>query len=376
MKTRTISVFREEILKMIDYSKWTERKEKVSNLLIDQINPRFSHTKGKLSQNELINEMIENYKIYDLAKSISEGYFPDKNIIVVKENNKLVVLEGNRRVSALKTLIYPDLVIGSEKNKIKKLSDQVEKSYIKKINIIVAPSREAANPIIFKEHTENTTMKWSRIMQAEFYVRQLNSMMTPDKLAQEYHQKKTDINKVMKLYCMYNIATAIKYDTEDIERIVRDKQNFNASTLERIYDSKKMRDFLGITFDNLGSVHGQKDKLSFEKAYKKIITDIVQDTINTRKLNSEKDFAKYLNKIKKVKPEKKGTFTYLDFVKGDKAAVVNQAQAKKIIKSTRRSSGIITMGIPFALKGASHLKDNYDELKKLPVKSYPNTAHF
>jgi len=43
---------------MLDYSKWKKSDEKVSNLLLDYQNPRFSHKKEHLSQNELINEMV------------------------------------------------------------------------------------------------------------------------------------------------------------------------------------------------------------------------------------------------------------------------------------------------------------------------------
>lgn len=359
---------------MIDYSKWEEKKKQVSSLLLDHQNPRFSHNKEHLSQNELINEMVKKYRVYDLAKSIAnDGYFPDKNLIVVKENDKLFVIEGNRRLSALKCLLNPDIITGKDKDKFLKLNTQTEKSYIDTVAIIIAPSREAANPIFFKEHTGNTAMPWSRIMQAEFYMRQINNGISVEELEKEYHRPKSEINKFMKLYYMYNIAKNIVYDNRDIQEKVADKQNFPASVLERIYDSSTMREFLGIAFDSHGNVKGEKDKEDFEKAYKRIVTDIVEQEEDTRTLNKEQDFKTYAVKLESVKPKKPGKFTYKDFTKEDLKKEVPEP-TKQAKRSVRKTSGIIPLGLPFCLKSASSLHKNYDEIRKLPVKSYPNST--
>jgi len=360
---------------MIDYSKWKKDIEKVSNLLLDHKNPRFSHTKESLSQNELINEMVRNYKIYDLARSIAnDGYFPDKNLIVVKEEGKLFVLEGNRRIAALKSLLHPDIISGKEKEKFTILSAQIDETYVKAIPIVMTPSRIAANPIIFKEHTGNTAMPWSRIMQAEFYVRQLNDGFTIDQLANEYHRSKSDINKFLKLHYMYNIARNFNYENKEIEEKVQDKQNFPASVLERVYDSATMRDFLGITFDSNGGVKGDSDKEEFEKVFKRIVNDIVLEKEDTRTLNSEDNFKRYAKNLIPFKPKKKGRFTHEDFIKRDVTEPIPEPAGPPIKKGIKKSAAIIPSGLPFRLKNASNLHKNYLELRKLPVKSYPNTT--
>lgn len=361
---------------MINYSKWKyKEKENVSNLLLDHQNPRFSHNKEHLSQNELINEMIGKYKIYELAKSIAnDGYFPDKNLIIVKESGKLFVIEGNRRLSALKCLLNPDIILGKDKDRFSKLSAQVEKSYIDTVSIVIIPSRDAANPIVFKEHTGNTAMPWSRIMQAEFYMRQINDGKSINDLEQEYHRPRSEINKFLKLCYMYNIAKSLNYENNDIKEKVEDKQKFPASVLERVYDSSTMKDFLGISFDSKGDIKGKKDKEAFEKAYKKIVTDIVEEDVDTRTLNTEADFKRYTEQIGSVKPTEKGEFTYKDFVKEDEDKDVLETPTRQAKRTTRQTAGIIPTGLPFSLKSASSLQKNYNELKKLPVKSYPNTT--
>jgi len=363
---------------MIDYSKWEKDNHvKISNLHVDYLNPRFSKHDVHLSQNNLINEMVDKYKIYDLSKSITDnGFYPDKTIIAVRENGKNIVLEGNRRISALKCLINPDIVQGKDKEKFLKLHTIVDQKYIETITVVFAPTRDAANPIIFKEHTGSTAMPWSRIMQAEFYIRQISNGMSIDELEHEYHRSKSDINRFLKLYYMYNVALSLNYSDETIQAKVEDKQEFPASVLERIYDAGLMRDFLGITFSADGRLVGEKDLDQFKNAYVRIITDIVEKKEDTRTLNDDKGMKRYIEKLVDCKPKKSGIFCYDDIVQSKENSSIPLSLSKNSKKSIskRTSIGIIPSGLPFTLNGASSLKKNYDELRKLSVRAYPNAT--
>ena len=94
---------------MIDHSKWKELQLSPVNLQLDPKNPRIPHSGEDLSQPELIADLVENEKVYDLAKSIADnGYYPIEALIIVQENKEKLVLEGNRRLAALKLLISPE----------------------------------------------------------------------------------------------------------------------------------------------------------------------------------------------------------------------------------------------------------------------------
>jgi len=205
-------------------------------------------------------------------------------------------------------------------------------------------------------------------------MRQISNGISIEDLEQEYHRSRSEINKFLKLHYMYNVAMSLSYEKAEIKQKVEDKQRFPASVLERIYDSSIMKDFLGIAFDNKGNLKGKIDKDEFEKAYKKIITDIVTEQVDTRTLNKEEDFRKYCNKINELKPKKNGHFTYSDFVSDDEVSKVDEAQVQQSKKTTRKTAGIIPTGIPFTLKSSSNLQKHYIELKKLPVKTYPNST--
>lgn len=361
---------------MINYSNWKEKLIKVTKLKLDEKNPRLSHIQQDITQNELINEMIENYRIYDLALSIAEdGFFPDKNLIAVIEKEEYIVVEGNRRLSALKSLLIPDIVEGKLKTKFKRLNAIIEESYIIQIKVIIAPSREAANPIIFKEHTDRTSMPWSRIMQAEFYKRQLENDMSLDELSSKYNKSNSEITSFLKLINMYDIACNLELENEDLKEKIYDKQGFNASVLERIYDSPIMRDFLKFDFDSFGNIKGRTKKGEFITAYTKIIEDIMTGEINTRTLNKTEDFEIYTTKIKKLEPRTSGKFSQKDLIaEQTPPRTLSKSKKSKSKRTVQQSSGIIPNGIPFTLEGSTNLKYFYNELKKLSVKSYPNSV--
>src|SRR6266853_2356705 len=85
---------------------------KVADLHFDHLNPRLAEygiTSGT-SDEDLLKILWEAMDVRELVQSISAtGYFPHEPIIVAKESNQYVVIEGNRRLAAVKVLIAPNL---------------------------------------------------------------------------------------------------------------------------------------------------------------------------------------------------------------------------------------------------------------------------
>jgi len=103
-------------------SKIKEFKEKLiplEDLLLDPNNPRFSIKKGEetdesvfgdndvqIATYEEIIDKRNNFEIEELAKSIkTKGFYPIDKIFVRKVKNKYLVVEGNRRITAIKYLV-------------------------------------------------------------------------------------------------------------------------------------------------------------------------------------------------------------------------------------------------------------------------------
>lgn len=84
----------------------------MASLLLDETNPRFP-LEGVESQREAINALLGDAptKIVRLAEDIvaEGGLNPTELSVVVEEDGDYVVIEGNRRLAALKLLANPDL---------------------------------------------------------------------------------------------------------------------------------------------------------------------------------------------------------------------------------------------------------------------------
>ncbi|MCK6966312.1 hypothetical protein L8S93_03950 [Enterobacter kobei] len=75
-------------------------------LEFDPENPRFYRLNDRAgSDNAVVEEMLDDESVQDLMLSIGEqDYFPGEPLLVVKKGKKFVVVEGNRRLAAVKLL--------------------------------------------------------------------------------------------------------------------------------------------------------------------------------------------------------------------------------------------------------------------------------
>lgn len=83
-----------------------------SELLLDPKNPRLvDYGLGeKPTQSELLRVLWQKMAVDELVMSLaSRGYFEHEPMFVTKEGGKNYVIEGNRRLAAIKILLDPEL---------------------------------------------------------------------------------------------------------------------------------------------------------------------------------------------------------------------------------------------------------------------------
>lgn len=96
------------------------------------------------------------------------------------------MLEGNRRIAALKAILNPIVVPAYEK-RIRSLLGDANIESVELITVMVAPSREEAQPLLASLHTTQARRPWSPLRQAEFYRAQVEAgKRTVKDLIQEY----------------------------------------------------------------------------------------------------------------------------------------------------------------------------------------------
>ncbi|WP_130854976.1 ParB/RepB/Spo0J family partition protein [Olivibacter jilunii] len=92
------------------------RKEAIEYVPVDQLffdpeNPRLPRTVNGSDEQEVINWMLENENVIELMASIAEkGFFPAEPLLVENRvQGGYNVIEGNRRLTAVKLLLRPEL---------------------------------------------------------------------------------------------------------------------------------------------------------------------------------------------------------------------------------------------------------------------------
>src|SRR3546814_1875208 len=84
----------------------------------------------------------------EVAQSIVlRGFFPNEPLLAIRERERTVVVEGNRRLAALKALREPSILEGAAARQIERLARRItDINSISKVPMILAPSRS-------EEHT-------------------------------------------------------------------------------------------------------------------------------------------------------------------------------------------------------------------------------
>ena len=361
---------------MIDYSGWERRAFNVTTLKLDPQNPRVSGLGlEEIGQRSLLAHFTENYSVYELARSIAvNGFFPDEILIVfeVDELNRYV-LEGNRRVAALKLLLNPDGAPDQYKSKLRKLSDSVNRSLLTKVQTVLAPSREAATPIIIEKHTHTTVKPWSVLMEAGYIQNLLESAPDQRSALEQMGIKQSDFDRFRKMNRMYQLACSFEHP-DDVLFILRNKEKFPFTTIERCYNSPHIRKVLGLS-DDLQEID---DYETFETIYKTILTDVSRDKETSRTLDSDEDRVSYAKRLIYQTPSVKTPkpITVSELLNETKRVRDEFHKEGKQIKfrSIRKSKGIIPSSFAYRLNQGANLRKLCDELKRMSVKAYPNAS--
>ena len=145
----------------------THKPIPIVDLLIDTLNPRLEDEPS--SQRKAVQAVaaLQKEKLATLAEDIVEhGVNPSDSPIVIpapKQPGRYIVLEGNRRLSALKALENPDLIVGAVEEKLvrrfRKLNERYQKNAIVNTDCVVFKGRTEADHWIELRHTVSSARR-------------------------------------------------------------------------------------------------------------------------------------------------------------------------------------------------------------------------
>jgi hypothetical protein len=269
-------------------SEYRDERILLSNLKLDSSNPRHPEFE---SQREIIEWMTSGSarigeKLVSLAKDIvAFGLNPADRVMVVadkKERGQFIVLEGNRRLTALKLLNNPDLAPTKQwQNRFSRLRPP-QHSPIKEIPCTVFDDPERAFHFIELRHLGESGGAGIVPWEAEQKARH----------DQRLHRKSRH-HKALAILDFIRNAGGIDTDTKDFAG-----EGFPITTLDRILSDKEFRDFLGLYVNADGEICFRIEPREAVKPISKIIRDLGSGTTNVRHVINTKQREQYKNSFR------------------------------------------------------------------------------
>jgi hypothetical protein len=108
----------------------------------------------------------------------------------------LVIVEGNRRLAALKALREPGLLEGAKRGQVERLSRRIiNAQLIANVPVTVAPSRKATDRQIAGRHVGTPVLAWQAENRASFILDKLQEGYSNDDLRDELGFSLADIQE-------------------------------------------------------------------------------------------------------------------------------------------------------------------------------------
>ena len=337
----------------------------IAALKTDLDNPRLPQTQR--SQREALETMTEEQgsKLLALAGHIVEnGINPADRVSVTPDGNGgYVVLDGNRRLTALKALETPDIVVDKLKpaaaKKLKELAERFKENPIREVACTIFPDPGDADKWVELTHDGESggagPVKWSAQQKARYRSR---------KGAKTYHLQVLD-----------QVAANGGLSADTTAKV--ESGSYPVSTLQRLLGTPYVREKLGISFDN-GVV---RTSLSSEEAMRglgRVVDDIGSGQITVRDLMSQSQRIDYVNGLGDALPDPDQS---LDAPRplGDPGPVPEPTPKPKPTPSKDRPHSsarkhLIPRDFTVRIE-AARINDIYIELKRrIEVREAPNAA--
>ena len=211
----------------------------IHQLHLDPLNPRLPESYQGASEAQLLEYIAETYSAIEVARSIAmHGYFHSEPLIVISEtDDSYIVVEGNRRLVALRILTEP--ILADELDDADEWRDLASEADLhERVPVVIAPDRQSVAPIIGYRHISGIE-PWEPYPQARFIASLVdNGSLQFQDVANLVGERSTD---VAAKYRNFAVVSQAKDDFGiDITRVTR---RFGVFT--RVMTSLPLRTYIG-----------------------------------------------------------------------------------------------------------------------------------
>jgi hypothetical protein len=189
---------------------------------------------------------------------IRDGYFDNEvPLVVADDDGGYVVLEGNRRVSALKALLNPAVIPGHEgevQGLLKRFAVEADQLPTR-IRVMVAESRGQVAPRIARLHSGRSKRAWSLDQQATYYYSLLDKSATPEDVRAHYPD--VNVTRFLKMAAVRRFLANARFTDRSLRSWVSGKSGaddgeLKMSAFEYAYKVREIAAAIGLSFDRDG----------------------------------------------------------------------------------------------------------------------------
>lgn len=250
------------------------KKIAVTKLIVNPENFRFDPVKN---QDEAIDLMLKEKgsEILVLAEHIvTHGLDQAKSLRVIKSGDSFLLLDGNRRTTAIKCLENPKIITDQNlKHNFQKLHNSFKKNPVKEVSCLEYPDEETASLWIGLDHTGKNSGAgqdaWDHIPKQRFDNKFKNKKLSPALQAMALLEE----NK-------------IQIDTKAL----------NITTVDRILSSQKVRPFLGIKIVD-GNLQISSNKADSLERLKTLFEKMIREKTKVRSVYNKTQIEEFISNL-------------------------------------------------------------------------------
>jgi hypothetical protein len=333
----------------------------LDELALDLNNPRFD---GLNNQRDALEKIVlsQGSKLVNLAEDIvTEGMSPAHRMLVMRAPGKgessYIVMDGNRRLAALRVLANPAVLDGMTgigdltAQKLRKFAKEFDLNEIQPLDVFVCKNAAQARHWIEAIHTgENDgrgVVGWDGIATARYRGKNIS----------------------LKVLDFIKVTGKLSVDeTSSLER-------FPITNLERLLGSPEIRERLGLSLES-GDLLSDLPQSELLRPLKKIVLDLATKTVTVSHLKKKEDRIGYIDSLGKLLPDlskRTGKAEPLDRLSA-------HAQASAHLKNTGAAKSRSLLDRKVLIPPQSQcplnitnekLQQMCKELRKLPLDTYP-----
>jgi hypothetical protein len=259
------------------------------DLLLDESNPRFA-TANVVGQDSIRKYMVVYEDVVKLAGDINQhgGLMPGERIVILDDNGRYVVVEGNRRTCSLQMLLSRDLIPTGFESRIPEASARVV-TECAAIEVDVLTDRNAALELMANRHIEGV-QRWRPIAKKRFFAANFDAEQTVESLSERTGKGIGEVRQDIRDYKFFLMAyeqhhrlctdfdkELVDLDIDPFLRIFRAKFDYHGVNVGPLK-------FLAIGHDDFLNTTSRLSKDLFGQIVESVFRETAVGNIDTRKV--------------------------------------------------------------------------------------------